>query len=299
MSVRVEHRQNTTKDTTRNFSPAIWSDCPWDDIVDPKGAAPGAWFFDDFVSMPLVPTETTQVAYDKYKVFAGANGSTLLTPTSSVNSVDLGGGILGLVVAANNDAATIAQSYPAFKISGSTATSGKLWFEARLAIKSLLTLREGFFLGLAETNLQTLSATVPFNADAAVPDNSGAMIGFNKWEIVSTTAAATTSLPGGVNTSYNDRAITFTQVQADATIISAAFAFVKLGFVYNPADPVNTVKFFADNIQLTSVIAASTITATTNLKANSLGLMLATIAASSVSTDAVYLDWWRIAQLSP
>src|SRR5439155_21491776 len=121
-----------------------------------------------------IGTQTTQIAWGNYKVFATSGAA--VTPVSVVNSVDLGKGILALTHAADNDSASVAQAYPVFKISGSKTTSGKLWFECRIAVKSLLTLRNGFLVGLAETNLWTLATGVPFNADAAAITNGAAFL---------------------------------------------------------------------------------------------------------------------------
>ena len=35
MSNTIVHRQNKSISTSRKNSPAIWGDCPWDDIDDP------------------------------------------------------------------------------------------------------------------------------------------------------------------------------------------------------------------------------------------------------------------------
>lgn len=294
----IQFRKNPTTygqgtDTNRMWSPSIWDRCPLEQIAN--GTVEGVVHGNDFESMPLIGTQTTQIAYDQYKVFATSGAA--VTPSSAVNSVELSGGILALTHNADNDSASLAHAYPAWRVSGDKTTSNKLWFECRIAVKSLLTLRNGFFVGLAESNLFTLATGVPFNGDAAVPTNGGSVLGFNKWEIVSTTAAATTGLPGGINTCYNDRAVTFTQIQADAAIMSAAFTFIKLGIIYDPWTPSRAVRFFADGGELSSVLTNTQILATTNLKAKSLGLMLASVAAASVSTDATYLDYWRIAQV--
>src|SRR5216117_478938 len=41
----IQHRRNsTTADTRRLPSPAIWADCPWDDIDDPRSGIDGVTF---------------------------------------------------------------------------------------------------------------------------------------------------------------------------------------------------------------------------------------------------------------
>lgn len=291
-----QHKGNFSPslNTNRLHSRAVWEGCPLDGSQ--YGVSDGLYRFEDFGNCALIGTQTTQIAYHGGKVFATSGAA--VTPVSSVNSVDLGGGILAFTHAADNDSAAYGDAYPQFKITGSAATSGKLRFEARVATKSILTLRNGFMLGLGEVNQWTYATAVPLNADAGLLTNSGSFIGFNKFEIIGATTvfASKQSVSGGINTSYTDRATAFTAIGADDYTGQAAFTFVKLGFVYDPTDAVNCVKFYANGVQLAHTLTRAAIVATTNLKANSLGMMLVSIAAASVSTDATYLDWWACHQ---
>lgn len=291
-----QHKGNfsPTLQTNRLHSRAIWEGCPLDAYQ--YGVADANYYFSDFDKEALIGTQTTQIGYGSGKVFATSGAA--VTPVSAVNSVDLGGGILALTHAADNDSASFAAAYPQFKITGSAATSGKLRFEARIATKSILTLRNGFMLGLAETNLWTLATAVPFNGDAGLLNASAAFVGFNKFEIIGATTvfASKQSVSGGINTSYNDRATALTAIGADDYTGQAAFTFVKLGFVYDPTDATNCIKFFANGVQLPTTLSRAAIVATTNLKANSLGIIVASVAAASVSTDATYVDWISVHQ---
>ncbi len=282
----VNFRKTGTVDTFNVPSPNLWGaegGCPWDRIKN--GELAGSAFYDDFESLPLAPTLTTQIAFGQYKAFA-TSGETI-SGISAVNSVDLGGGILKLTQGTAGNSTSIASAYPFLKVSGDATKDGPLWFEACVAVKSVVTLHQAFFLGLAETNLFTLATGVPFSSSAGNPTNGGACLGFFK------PSANTTTL----NSTYNDRATSFTAVGTGEVTGLAAFTFTKLGFVYNPAAPTKMVRFYQDNIELASYLKPSDISGTTNLKANSLGLLLSIVGGSATSSDEFYMKWWRAAQL--
>jgi hypothetical protein len=282
----IEFPSQPLPDTSRAHSRTLWRDCPWDQLL--SGEKDGIAFFDDFNSLPLAPTLTTQIGFGQYKGFA-TSGATI-TQIGVINSVALGGGYLDLHHNADADSASLAQAYPSYMLTGLTSNSAKLWFECRIACKSLLASRNSFFVGLGEVNLFTLATAVPFTADTAAFSNAGAVIGFYKL-MAQTTA-------GQINTVYTDRATGFTTLGTGEALLPAAFGFVKLGMIYDPQNKDgNVVSFFANGVKLGTSLTATQLTATTNLKANALGLMIADVAGSSVSTDETYLDWWRCAQL--
>jgi len=285
MNRTTRHRLNGTTVTGRQESAAIWHDCPWPSLKD--GSVNGVAFFDDFSDFPLIGTQTTQIAHGKYKIFAGASGS--VAPVGTINSTQVPGGALAFTSGGNNTAGSLAQAYAPFALSGLTSNTGKLWFECCVSVESILTNTLGFFVGLAETNLFTLSATVPFNAASASTSNSGSMIGFFKDE----------DGLGVVNTAYTDRATSFTNIGASEASISAAFTFVRLGFVYDPGDPTNCITFYQNNAKLATGMSSTTLTGLTNLDANNLGLMMAVIGDSAAGTYAAHLKWWKCAQLLP
>lgn len=281
----VQYKGNlASANTNRLKSPNIWGDCPWEAIKE--GSINGIAFFDDFDMFPLIGTQTTQIAHGQYKVFATTGGS--VAPVSSVNSVERAGSILDFTADTDNDSASLAQSYPSVLLSGLNSNSGKLWFEARVALSTLLTNTNGFFLGLAEVEQWTLATGVPFNGGDAIT-NAAAAIGFRKGE----------DALGVVDTVYSDRATSFTNIGDDATTISAANTFVKLGLAYDPDNVSRCVRFFADNVELTDALSKSTLTGLTNLDANSLGLIFAHIVDSAGTAAHSYLDWWSVAQVLP
>jgi hypothetical protein len=278
-------RQNRSAAITNRLpSPAIWSNCPLDDIRN--GVESGIIIDEDFIDFPFIGTQTTEIAHGRFKVFN--TGSGVVKQVESVNSVVCPGGILEITLDTDNDSGSIAQSYPAFLMSGLTTNSGKLWFEARICYSPVTTNGIGWFVGLAETDAWTLATGVPFNGGDAIT-NSASAIGFRKPEDDTTTA----------DTVYSDRATSFTAI-GDADLTSmAAYTWAKIGFTYDPEKTTTCVQFFKDNVLLTNQLSKSTLTGLTNLDANSLGILIAMIADSSGTSGKLYVDWVRCAQLLP
>ncbi len=270
--------------STREPTEIIWGDCPIADILENPGV--GFHLYDDFTDLPLLPTETTQIAYGKYKTYA-TSGATV-APVQSVNSVILGNaGVLGLNFGADNDGASLAQAYPRAFITGSKADGGKLWFECQIAVSSIVTNMMGWFVGLAEVDKWALSATIPFNAASGSVNNGAAGIGFFGDE----------DGLGVYRSAVIDRATSFTSINATLGT-HAAYTFVKLGMVYDPERSTDCVSFYVNGVKDSSYYSNAQVVATTNLKANALGLILAGIGDSAVSTtNHVFLRWWRLAQL--
>ncbi len=271
--------------STREPTPIIWADCPVADIQE--NPTKGFHVYDDFLNIGLVPTETTQIAYPPYKVYATTGA--VVGPVQTINSVILGnGGVMGFVNNADNDGKSLAQPYPHAYMTGSKANGGKLWFECQIAISSIVTNMIGWFVGLAETDKWALSATIPFNAASASLNNGAAAIGFFGDE----------DGLGVYQSVVSDRATSFTAINATLGTL-AAYTFVKLGMVYDPNETADCVKFYVNGVLDATRYTNANIVATTNLKANALGMIMATIADSAVSTNAMYLRWWRLAQLFP
>lgn len=281
----IDFLGNKTSFTNRGYSPAVWGDCPVADIKE--GVLDGVWLEDDFNNLPLIGTQTTQIGYDKYKVFHTASGT--VVPVSSINSVEYMGGYLSFNPDTDNDSGSLAQAYTPYFLSGLASTSGKLWFECRVAVNTLLTDTLGFIVGLAEVDQWTLATGVPFNAASATPTNSASFIGFYKGE----------DALGVVDVVRSDRATSWTTIKAAAGTFSAAYTFMKLGIVYDPALSDRCVKFFVDNVEQTTYLTRANVTAFTNLDANPLGLIASCVADSAGTTAVLYMDWWRCFQLTP
>lgn len=287
----VDFRQNGQSNTSRLPSPDLWADCPLIPMVEgtqhARGVGPGGiHHWDDFDRVPLIGTQTTQIGYSTYKVFN--TGAGVVAGVSTVNSVEIGGGIIRNNVDTDNDSGSLADAYPSYMMTGSTTNSGKLWFEARCCFSPVTTNGIGWFVGLAEVDQWTLATGVPFNAGDAIT-NSASAIGFRKPEDNTTT----------FDTVYSDRATSFTNIGAGEATGIAAYTWFKIGFVYDPSRSSDCVRFFLNNQQLTTPMTLTTLTGTTNLKANALGRLQAVIADSSGTSGEFFMDWWRVAQLLP
>ena len=269
----------------RGPSPAIWKNLPIEEIVSDRSK--GVFHFDDFCHMPLIGTQTTQIGWDKYKVFATASGS--VAPVSAVNSVEKGKGILAFLADTDNDSASLADAYPSYLMSGLASNSGKLAFEACIAVSSIATNGIGFMLGLAEVEQWTLATGVPFNGGDAIT-NAASFIGFRSLEDQVSSAKTIDSV-------YSDRATSFTNIQATIASMTAN-TFVKLGLLYDPKDAANCVRFFVDGVETSTPMTRSTLTGLTNLDANALGLIAAIVADSAGTAINYFMDWWQVAQLA-
>jgi hypothetical protein len=265
--------------TDRGYSGGLWDDCPVT-ISDIENNPTLGWAFDDdFTAFPLAGTQTTEIGHGKYKLFNTGAGT--VAPLALVNSVVKPGGLLSILTDTNNDSGSIAQAYPSFFLSGDPATSGKLWFEARVAISSIATDGIGFMLGLAETTLWTLATGVPFNGGDAIT-NGASFIGFRKEE----------DGLGVLDTVYSDRATSFTNI-GDAASSLAANTFIKLGLKYDPTNANACVTFWVNGTQLTTVLSRAALVAMTNLDANALGLIFAQVADTGGTAIRSFIDMWR------
>jgi hypothetical protein len=283
----IQYRDST--DTTRGPSPSVWGDCPWMEIqAQVAQGSGGVAFWDDFVEAPLQGTQTTEIAWghSPYKVYATATGS--IKPDETFDSVETPGGLLIVSTPADDEQSSLAHLNEPFKMSGDVTLDGKLWFEARVAVTSTVTNGIGFMIGLAETQLWTLAAAVPFNASDAIT-NTASFIGFRYPEDDTTTA----------DTVYSDRATSFTNI-GDAEVTGLADnTFVKLGMVYDPGETDNCIRFYQDGKQLSTKLSKSTLTGLTNLDAGTLGLIFSQICDSAGGSINTFIDWWRVAQVNP
>lgn len=284
MSNKQQYSGGVLADTSNDLS-NFWADCPISDI---KNSWRRGWYHeDDFTEAPLTGTQTTQIGWNKGKVFATASAA--VVPATILNSIEYGGTNLQLLSAAANDRHAYGQAYPCFNLTGNPSTGGLLWMEARIALTTIATATTGLLLGLAEVDQWAFAAGVPFSTnDSIAITNTASFIGFTK---------ATTGLGVG-STSVSDRATSFTNIGA-SEVTFAANTFVKLGMKYDPNGGANEFTFYVNGVKTATRYTATNILATTNLKANPLGLIIATVGGASISTNSVHMDWWKCYQLAP
>lgn len=267
-----------SEQTTRVPSPAIWGDCPWEEIAN--GMRSGILFWDDFVNQPTWTAGTgTTLKYSYY----GDTGVTI----NAIETYDESGGVLEICNNdADNDEGSI-QCYGApFEISDTAGADFKLWFEARLKKAAITDNSLAFFVGLSEEGLAA--------ADTLV-DNTGVMadkdyIGFDVEH------DAGEELNFGYNLSG---ATAVEKIAALDTLV--ADTYVKVGFVYDPlADTAKRIKVFLNGIEQSTYVTATNI-ATASGSAFPDGEELAPLLATKVGTaaeSALHMDWWRCCQLS-
>jgi hypothetical protein len=281
MQTRVGYKGATNPDNSRGPSPSIWSSAGisgWEPGV-------GSHFFDDFKEPGLVvPTITT--AADLGNGFKAYNtGSGTVTYPSAFNGTEYNIGILAMGVDTAGDQGSIMRYGRPLYLTGLPSTSGKAWFEARIATTQIVTNDAQIFVGFGETDNQTLDSDGPLG-DANVCNAEGALIGFHREE----------DGLGVLNTVYADRAASFTEVSAtEATI--AALTWTRIGFVYDPNNSAKCITFYQDGVELATGITAAVLKALTYLDANPLGFTAAIFADSAGTASSLYLDWIRYAQL--
>ncbi len=285
--MEIIHSQNRTVNQTRLASPAIWGDCPWDLINDPRSGINGVRFFDDFPDFAIPGTQTTAIQCGRYVVFAssGTWAADAMPHSATPGSAGFG----GVISALPGDGASVVIGTAACPlILDTTLTSSKGWFEGRIATTSTLTNAGQLFFGLCETKVTTYSVTIPLgNNDAC--SVAPAMIGFVRPE-------------DGLNvlsTSYADHATTWTNIQATANSTLAANTWIKLGMKWDftaGSDPLRAVRFFVDNIECTTAMTRAALLALTHVDVKGLGPCFA-FYGDSEGSDYVYLDWWRFAQV--
>lgn len=275
-------KNNFAADTSHAPSPAIWEDVRILELLEKPGK--GVHFFDDFEDLPLPPTLTTQIGFGRYKGFN--TGAGIISRVSTINSVEIMGGAVKMNLDTDNDSSALAVAYPSFFLSNDKATSGALFFECCYAQNSIVTNLASTFIGLAETDQMTLATAVPLNAGDPIT-NTWSGLGFR---------IAEDGL-GVVDTVYTDRATAFTNIGAAEGGTLAAYTFSKFGMIYDPgAEASKRIRFFLNNQETTTKLTAAQLAATTNLKANCLAPVWASVADSAGTAFEGYMRWWRCAQ---
>jgi hypothetical protein len=278
----VRHRGNqgaNVPNTGRGPSPYLWGDCPWIEMESDPNL--GVKFFDDFVDFGLPGTQTTQINLGRYKVYN--TGAGVIETKNGFPSTEISGGVIAMLCDTAGDQSVIGTTAIPYLLNN---TAGKLWFEARVAVTGIATNNVQLFLGLGENQAMTFGAAQPL-ADADAAQTTGGLIGFNMTE----------DGLGVINSSYEDRSATWTNVQAGVGTF-AAHTWKKLGMIYDPEDSTSAVKFYVDGVEQTSVISAATLAALTHIDAKGLGFVFAMFADSAGTSTYGYLDWVRIAQLA-
>jgi hypothetical protein len=279
-----QYSGSSLADTSSSLS-NFWGDCPLSDIRG--GLRRGWWQSDDFAEWAPIgfatgALQTTEGGISgKYKVYSATAGTWV--PVNAVPTTDIGGGLIRGNADSTGDQVSLAFGAAPFLLNN---TCGKLWCEVRLAVTSILTNMSQIFVGLGETTVMLLGAAQPLG-DTDIANATGALIGFNTLE----------DGLGVLNSCYEDRSTTWTNVKAGLTTGLAANTFIKLGMVYNPNDSTNAITFYVNGVRQANVISATTLAALTSLDVKGLGLCVAMYADTGGTANYLYLDWWHAYQL--
>lgn len=276
--------KNTTSDTTRLPSPAIWNDCPWLDIE--AGTRDGLKWFDDFVTQD--DEDGSDAGYMRY-IDTGNTIRNLATNTTAL-ATGARGGVLRLSADASDNDGPIIQHQTAngagYALIGNTSGAAwKLWFEARIRKSSITDNQAAFFCGLAQVGTAANDGLLDDNAGDIVDSISA--IGFrvkhdNGEEL---------------DFAYQDGGQTSpTEVIANIAAM-VADTWVKVGFVYDPSESADRrIKIFLNNQMQNTFVTNTNIDAATFPENDALAFVfgLKTGEATAVTAD---IDWWRFCQI--
>lgn len=281
MSVNtVENFSNFTMDTSRGPSLSIWND--FEPLGIRENPALGVEYYEDFlkVGVLVTPTITTQAYYANGLKAFGSSGGTLLP-----GGIEGGGGLVATETD-DNEGINFQLIQLPFKIA---TNKGKLWFEVRWKISTVVDLDSGIFIGLGDQ--MTLSATVPIAAAGTMADEN--FVGMWRLEGDGDQIDTTFKTDGNAQVIVKADAISTTANVHTVAGGLAADTFIKTGFVF---DPVNTrLYFYINGVRLNDYY---TVTATAgNPFPNDVLLspLIAMLCGSS-NDSILTVDWIRCAQ---
>lgn len=258
--------------TDRQRSPAIWYDCPWNQIAE--GSISGVHEFNEFHDVNLV-TPTTQAVYPPYKAFSSTGG------TITKANPQLRYGVLTLGSDGDDEGASVAMVGTPFQMS---ALEGQFWAEFRVKVDTIAVTQYDAFVGFVEGI--TLTATVPITATAgAMSDNN--MFGFLR------PGTSTTGDGSLLRTFYKANGVTAVTV-ADYAAQFVGDTYIKLGMRFSPADKL--LRFFVNNQQLATTKLIPDNTGTDFPADVTVGPVIAVLNAAAI-TSVFSIDWWRMAQM--
>lgn len=266
--------RNRSTNTERLFSPAIWNDCPWKDIGDPRSGVDGVKFFDDFTTGGLITSPTTEAALvgTPYSGF-GSSGAT-------ITYADLKGGAIVLTEVTDNEAVYLRSKIPLFQLSSAL---GQFWMEARVKIGAVSDDNIGFLFGLindiAITVIQPLSTANP-----PIFENTNTnFVGFRAPE----------EDAGAVHTQYVANGVTAVTVESTVHTF-VADTFVKLGMKKKKD---GRLYFYVDNEEQGTSKLVPDATGTDFPADVRLCPIIGHRMGATASSGVTTMDWWAGAQL--
>jgi hypothetical protein len=266
---------STGESSRRGPSANIWADCPWMHIINDPNK--GYQFFDDFLTAYDFATNTAVANTGPYEIFTG-NGASL------AGAVNAQGGVQNFVSGASADVAAIMTLGGGAPFVFGPTIAKKLWFETRVKFSSVTTSDQvPFFIGFGE---EDRSAANGIHADA------GGDLGFT----------STIDLLGFGRFDDDGDSVSFVYQKASQTcqdvlqLAIAADTWVKLGFIYDPAEvAARRIKVFKDGAEQSTYVTATQMAAATFPDGEEMTL-LAGVQNDSTTTNTIGVDWWRACQ---
>ena len=282
MTSYTQYRDPT--DTSAFPSPIIWADCPTAEIAhDFVG-----WdHSDDFTKGGITQTITTAIAAPEIgEGFYNAFGSAGATITYD----DAGGGGVILSETTVNESVSMNTEQHPFQIS---ANKGKLWFEARWKVNTIVTNEAGVFVGLMDA--ATLIVGLPLTTASALITTQN-FVGFHLQE-ANTTAFDFT---------YQANSVSPVEMKSDIGTL-VADTYVKTGFVFDPTPSTtgtaNQIVGYVDGVRQADQSSPNhpfTVPDNTGTDFPAdvrLGLCIGMMEGAGASDNTLTMDWWRCAQL--
>lgn len=276
-------RLNLSADTTRLFSPALWFDCPEDEII--KGLRSGVRYFDDFINAD--DEDGADSSYLRYI----DTGNTIRALTADTTALATGsrGGVLRLATDATDNDSPIIQYQSAngaapFLIGNTSGAAWPLWFEARIRKASITDNQAAFFCGLAQVGAAA--------NDGLLEDNSGDLVN-------SISAIGFRVLHDNgeeLDFAYQDAGQTApTEAIANITAMVAS-TWIKVGFKYTPMDDAaKQIKIFVNNQCQATYITTANIDAATFPENDPMTFVLGLKNGEATATS-LDIDWVKCIQ---
>ena len=294
-NVRIRHQ--TTADTSRRKSDAIWGTCPLQEIEE--GIRDGQRDGDDFKY--LQSEDGNDDASDGYQKYIDTGNTIRLAATSTT----LYGGNVQLATDATDNDAPVIHRYGSNNAGSSLispffigATSGAifpLWFEARLKIASISDDVTAWFcgLGMASTASTFAADNGLLEDDTGDVVDSKSVIGFR----VKHKNGGTSGQNALLDFVYQDSAQTAPVVVQAGIATLANDTFFKVGFVYTPWDDANhQIKLYYNNIEQGTYVTSTNIAAATFPSNDQMNFVCGQ-KNGSANAGTLTLDWWQCVQL--
>ena len=285
--------QNLSGVSNRWLSPALWSSCPRNDIMN--GWAEGYRDGDDFKNGMGAEDDADDtplgLGYDRYIDTSNTIRVTAATETNYFGSVAL------ITDGTDNDAPVLHRVVPLnaagvvtapYVISDTAGSAFPLWFEARLKKSSVTDNQCAFAIGLASGILDTRAAD-----NGLLTDNTGDIvdsISFIGFRCLHDNGEE-------LDFVYQDGAQT-APVETIANIASlTADTWFKVGFYFEPrGDSSQRITIFYNGMPQSTFVTATNIAASTFPDGDMMGFVVGSKNGEATATTLT-LDYWECVQL--